>query len=127
MLNQILTTVAFWFWVVILFFILLFIVSIFLKIALALVKAKNTEIGNVFGTALSCAVIMIIVIIISIIFFGFYSLLGIIFLIGGFIFCFVIIASRHEISFGKAILVTILAIVIGVLIIWVILVLLALI
>jgi len=116
MLNQILTTVAFWFWVLILFFILLFIVSIFLKIALALVKAKNTEIGIVFGTAFICAVIMIF----FIIFFGVYTLLGVILLIGGFILCFVIIASRHEISFGKAILVTILAIIIGVLIVWLI-------
>lgn len=113
---QALSTVAFWFVVLILFLILLIIVSIFLKIALAIVKGENTELSAVFGTAFACCIIMIF----FIIFFGLNSTIGIILLIAGFILCFIIIAARHDISFLKAIIATILAIIIGVIIVWLI-------
>ncbi len=111
---QALSTVAFWFVVLLLFLILLIVVSIFLKIALAIVKGENTELSAVFGTAFACCIIMIF----FIIFFGLSTVIGIILLIAGFILCFIIIAARHDISFLKAIIATILAIIIGVLIVW---------
>ena len=78
---QVLSTVTFWFFVLLLFLILLIIVSIFLKIALAIVKGENTELSAVFGTAFACSCIMIF----FIIFFGLSTVIGIILLIAGFI------------------------------------------
>ncbi|MBD3256449.1 MAG: hypothetical protein GF383_15230 [Candidatus Lokiarchaeota archaeon] len=80
--------------ILIIFFVVLFLYTIFLKISLSLVSSKNNDFGAVFITALLCALV------------GWIPCLGC-------ILQWVIINSRHETGFGMAIVVWILAIVIG--------------
>ena len=71
--------------------------TIFLKIALGLFKAKHTDFGEVFVTSLICALI------------GWIPCIGC-------ILSWVVINSRHDTGFGTAIVVWLLAIIIGLII-----------
>ncbi len=93
-------------WVVLIVLVIvlgLIINTILLKIALSLFKADNTDFGDIFVTALIMALI------------GWIPIIGC-------ILCWVIINSRHDTGFGKAILVWLIAGLIGIiltfLIIW---------
>jgi len=98
-----LTSILIW---LILFIIGLLIITIFLKIALGLIdKAKNTDFGAVFVTSL------LVVLIIDFLpwllgLIGLWYILGLIIAV---ILAFVIISSRHGISFLTAVLVAIIA------------------
>jgi hypothetical protein len=77
-------------------FILVFLVifTLLLKIGLSVVYSKNNDFGSVFVTALICSLLMAIPCI-------------------GCILCWIVINSRHETGFLAAILVWIIAVIIG--------------
>lgn len=83
--------------IVLIIIIALLINTIFLKIALGLVDSKHTDFGQVFVTALICAILNIIPCI-------------------GCILGWFVINSRHETGLGMAIVVWLLAILIGLII-----------
>ena len=99
-------------WVLIFIFFLIFI-TIFLKIGLGFVDSDKREFGQVFATALVCTVIMWLLI-----FFLPNTLLWLVVaVLIGLLICWAIIAARHNIGFGSAILVTIIAVIAAVIII----------
>ena len=102
-------------WILLFVFFLIFI-TLFLKIGLGFVDAEKREFGPAFITAFLCTIIMWLLIVL----FSWY-LPGLIWLIIailiGLIICWLIIAKRHEIGFGSAIFVTIVAVIAAVIII----------
>ena len=99
---------------ILLFLIALFIIAIFLKIGLSMTDAEKTEFSSVFATAL---IITILFIIMAIFITGIY--VWVVLIIALFLM-WIIIAKRHEISFLKAILVTVVALIAFILTIWLI-------
>lgn len=99
------------------FLIFLAFMTIALKIALGLVKSEHTKFGNVFITSL---VIVIVIVIFSL----FIPLPGWIVVIIALIVLWLIISARHNTGFGRAILVSIIALIVAILlvlaIIWII-------
>lgn len=101
---------------ILIFVFFLIFLTIFLKIGLAFVESENTEFGSVFATALICTIVMWLLIVL----FNWFSKLFlwlVIAIIIGLILCWIIIAKRHEIGFGAAIVVTIIAVIAAVIII----------
>ena len=98
---------------VLLFIFFLIFITIFLKIGLGFVESDNVEFGQVFLTALLCTVIMWLLI------FLFPNTLMwlVIAILLGLLICWIIIAKRHDIGFGSAIFVTIVAVIAAVIII----------
>ncbi len=82
----------------------LLIITVFLKIALDLFKAKHTDFGEVFLTSLICVLLML-----PIVFIIFWCCIG-------FILCILLINYRHETGFSNAFLVVIVAVIIGIII-----------
>ncbi|MFX1258010.1 MAG: hypothetical protein ACFFAN_09130 [Promethearchaeota archaeon] len=83
------------------FIIYLIIITIFLKIALHLFKAENTGFGSVFLTALICTILFAV------------FFINIFCCCIGCILCWFVINARHKTGFGGAIVVSILALIIG--------------
>ncbi|MHA1147226.1 MAG: hypothetical protein ACTSR8_03180 [Promethearchaeota archaeon] len=104
---------AFILWIL-LFLVFLFIVAIFLKIGLSMTDAEKTEFSSVFATAL---VITIFFMILSLFIIGTYWWL---ILLIALLLMWLIIAKRHEITFLKAILVTVIALIAFIVTIWLI-------
>ena len=99
-------------WVLIFIFFLSFI-TIFLKIGLSFVDSENREFGQAFLTAFICTIIMWLLI-----FFLPNTLLWLVIaILIGLLICWAVIAARHKIGFGSAILVTIIAVIAAVIII----------
>jgi len=108
--------VAFIILYILLFIFFLFFITIFLKVGLGFVESENVNFGSVFATAFLCTIIMWLVIVL----FNWF-LPGLLWLIIailiGLMICWMIIAKRHDIGFGAAIVVTIIAIIAAVIII----------
>lgn len=98
-------------WFIIFYLIALFVIAIFLKLALAFVDSKNEDFGQIFGTSL----IIIIIFAILGLFIG-----GFLLLIIALIVMWLIISARHTESFLAAILVSVIAVVLFILVIWLI-------
>ena len=99
-----LTDMTFIIWYLVTFLIFLILLTIFLKLALGLVKSKHNDFGEVFVTT------FVIILVIAILFLFRLGLLA--FLIG-LLLMWVIISSRHETGFLGAIVVSILALIIA--------------
>ncbi len=101
---------------ILLFIFFLIFITLFLKIGLGFVDADKREFGPAFITAFLCTIIMWLLIVL----FSWY-LPGLLWLIIailiGLIICWLIIAKRHDIGFGSAIFVTIVAVIAAVIII----------
>ncbi len=91
---------------IVLFIIYLLVVTLFLKIALNIIGAKKTDFGEVFITALICAIIAAIFTFLGA------SPIGILFIIIGVIIIIYFIGQRHDIGFCLAIIVVIVALVV---------------
>lgn len=104
---------AFIIWIL-LFLIVLFIIALFLKIGLSMTDADKTEFSSVFATAL---IITLLFMLLSLFVLGLYFWVG---LIIALLLMWVIIAKRHDISFLKAILVTVIALIAFIVTIWLI-------
>ncbi|MHA1273391.1 MAG: hypothetical protein ACTSVV_05500 [Promethearchaeota archaeon] len=97
---------------ILLFLVFLVVISIFLKIGLSFTDAKKTEFSSVFATSLLITIVFIILTLFIIIWW--------LVIILALLLMWLIIAKRHDITFIKAILVTVLALIAFIVIVWLI-------
>jgi len=102
---------------ILLFVFFLIFITLFLKIGLSFTDAENREFGQAFLTAFLCTLVMWAMIVLVRIFISPSFLWLIIAILIGLIICWAIIAKRHDIGFGAAIFVTIIAVIAAVIII----------
>jgi hypothetical protein len=118
MLFQILSgSVAIIILYILLFVFFLIFITLFLKIGLSFVDADKREFGQAFLTAFLCTLVMWALIVLVRIFISSSFIWLIIAILIGLIICWAIIAKRHDIGFGSAIFVTIIAVIAAVIII----------
>lgn len=106
---------------ILLFIFFLIFITLFLKIGLSFVDADKTGFGQVFATAFLCTIVMWLVIVL----FNWFLpglLWFIIAILIGLLICWLIISKRHDIGYGSAIFVTIIAVIAAVVIIIILLI-----
>ena len=102
---------------ILLFVFFLIFITLFLMIGLSFVDADKREFGQSFLTAFLCTIVIWALIVIVRTFISHTFIWLIIAILIGLIICWVIIAKRHDIGFGSAIFVTIIAVIAAVVII----------